>query len=127
MYPACMRLVCVCFILDSLHCTCSIFLLISPVCFLPQRGTVGMVESCPQNEFWFSVPGLVKDGIAYVPSLRERFAVWFALPCMCAYLSVAHRPPLSVLTIAHSFTTAKVKGLINKGSGGTTGDGYDEL
>jgi len=30
-----------------------------------RKGTQGMRESCPQNEFWFSLPGLVKDGCLY--------------------------------------------------------------
>jgi len=31
-----------------------------------QKGTTGMTESCPQNEFWFhTLPGLVKDGMSY--------------------------------------------------------------
>jgi hypothetical protein len=28
-------------------------------------GTTGMLESCPQSEFWMSIPGLVKDGFAF--------------------------------------------------------------
>jgi len=30
-----------------------------------QRGTTTMAESCPNNEFWFAFPGLVKDGCAF--------------------------------------------------------------
>lgn len=30
-----------------------------------QRGTSTMAESCPHNEFWFALPGLVKDGCLF--------------------------------------------------------------
>lgn len=30
-----------------------------------KKGTTGMVESCPNNQFWFILPGLVKDGCSF--------------------------------------------------------------
>jgi len=30
-----------------------------------RRGTTGLKESCPNNQFWFALPGLVMDGMRY--------------------------------------------------------------
>lgn len=45
----------------------SLFVYVVAGCFYKRykKGTTGMVESCPNNEFWMAVPGLVKEGFLY--------------------------------------------------------------
>mmetsp|Transcript_10011 Transcript_10011/g.11388 ORF Transcript_10011/g.11388 Transcript_10011/m.11388 type:complete len:261 (-) Transcript_10011:120-902(-) len=41
-----------------------------------QKGTTGMLESCPQNEMWMAFPSLVKDGCTYSLVNTKAFIAW---------------------------------------------------
>jgi hypothetical protein len=44
-------------------------------CFYKRKkqGTTGMRESCPNYDFWSSLPGYVKEGILYT---RRKISQW---------------------------------------------------